>query len=252
MLLPVRILFLSWAYFLACRADTPRVVQPFWSIQARGGCFGCLPPFGPDGPWQAVLLDYPGLVKGAFLASYLDDESFNIVPSGPGFQHPQGNGVTLTLSNPLNNFTGVGTGINTRVSTVTGPGSLPYINTTVFVSDSWSLILPTGRRYSLNVGTLALYSKDGNNILEGLKTGGLIDTTSWSTHIGSVPYELPGSCMLGGYDPNRAIGDAAVLNAAVTGESDHVGHLFLVDALVGVEKGGSPFLPEEQITATTP
>lgn len=246
MLLLVRIFVLSWACLLACRAATPRVVQPLWSYQVQG-----LSPIGPDGPWQAVLVDYTGLVTGGLLASYLDNESSNVVPSEPGLQYPQGNGDTLRASDSWNNFTGVGTGIDTLVSMVAFPGSL-YINTTVFVSDSWSIGLPTGRKYRLNAGTLELYLKNSSNILGGLKARGLIDTMSWSTHIGSVPHQLPGSCMLGGYDPNRAIGAAAVSNAVSKSDSEYIDHLFLLDTILGVEKGGSPFPPEEQITATTP
>ncbi|KAL9105937.1 MAG: hypothetical protein Q9227_008961 [Pyrenula ochraceoflavens] len=58
-----------------------------------------------------------------------------------------------------------------------------------------------------------------------------IPSYSYAMHIGSVPYNYPGSLVFGGYDKGRMLGQATSFDGSVV----------LTDISIGVETGSSPF-----------
>lgn len=115
-------------------------------------------------------------------------------------------------------------------------------------------VYPGGSVYPVEVGTLSLGAPNLNRtfttgdgvpainltfVNSYLYTSGgprKIPSYSYGMHIGSVPLNIPGSLMLGGYDQSRTIGD-------VSSQSCDSAELTikLVDIGIGVATGGSPW-----------
>lgn len=115
-------------------------------------------------------------------------------------------------------------------------------------------VYPGGSVYPVEVGTLSLGAPNLNHtfttgdgvpainltfVNSYLYTSGgpkKIPSYSYGMHIGSVPLNIPGSLMLGGYDQSRTIGD-------VSSQSCDSAELTikLVDIGIGVATGGSPW-----------
>ena len=122
------------------------------------------------------------------------------------------------------------------------------VNATILPAEVWSTITPNGTTYnsSARVGVLALGRdtlgipgypyKDRPSIVEQIKNSGVISSNSFGLHIGSVPLNQPGSLILGGYDSNRVLGTVGVFRY-----QDEISTAPLVDVVLGVEEGGSPF-----------
>jgi hypothetical protein len=91
--------------------------------------------------------------------------------------------------------------------------------------DEWTIRLPNGTNYSSQVGTFSLYPPSS------------VFSASFGLHYGSVPLDLVGSLVYGGYDQSRVLGDAAILD--VSPEASMI--VPLLDIEIGVETGGTPF-----------
>ncbi|RYP47920.1 hypothetical protein DL768_006075 [Monosporascus sp. mg162] len=115
---------------------------------------------------------------------------------------------------------------------------LPPINTSISYVTERFVNLPSGSNYTNPVGTLGLgRDLDGDPwILEQLKSAGNIASNTFSLHMGSALLEQPGSLVLGGYEKNRALGQAGTFPLR-----DGRPTVILMDVFLGTEVGPSAF-----------
>lgn len=230
---------------------------------------------GPDGPWQALVIDvgdggksgegsnttevalYPAISYGSSIITTLaggrydprksrtanstryDNHFSDAAWVGDSFLHQTAN------STNYNDFFGINV-LDTSVP----------VNVTFAAMAKLDMELPNGSKYTPKVGSFGLAPADppafsddvvgAPSPLDQLKSRQIIGSRSFSLHLGSAGLGLPGSLVLGGYEQNRALGDVGVF----LGNSTQ--NLFLVDMMLGVEEGGSPFSKDLGITDQKP
>lgn len=127
-------------------------------------------------------------------------------------------------------------------------GTFVVYNSTISAVQAWTLGLPDGTDYSVQVGTLSLggtgmgiqnlgTSGIGQTIPGYAYAQGVVASNSWGLHYGSASLKQEGSLVFGGYDQNRVLGDVGVFRS-------FEGYLLqpnLLDIQIGVENGPSPF-----------
>ncbi|KAJ5455306.1 Peptidase aspartic [Penicillium sp. IBT 31633x] len=229
--------------------------------------------YGPDGPWNAVVVKmgtsrqevalYPGgwweswvLLSdfcdnttlsstcyaeeaGLFdpkLSRSWDNTSIGLMPSGYTFED-------LTWS-PTNAVPITGKAKRARESMELFGTTVPEVDL-IGVNQAYQTY-PGGQSYPLSVGYLSLGAQDINQTFD--RTGATM-ITSWlwngsesitsyayGMHVGSASLGIEGSLLLGGYDKSRALGEITA--------QPHTGHsapIQLLDISLGVAKGGSPW-----------
>ncbi|RYP63189.1 hypothetical protein DL769_007046 [Monosporascus sp. CRB-8-3] len=125
-------------------------------------------------------------------------------------------------------------------------GFAPRVNTSISYLTERSFRLPSGSNYTNPVGILGLgrdfndrpLRNSGDNpwILEQLKSAGDIASNTFSLHMGSALLEQPGSLVLGGYEKNRALGQAGTFPLW-----DGMPAVIVMDVFLGTEVGPSAF-----------
>ncbi|KAJ0159809.1 hypothetical protein CTA2_9074 [Colletotrichum tanaceti] len=219
--------------------------------------------FGPDGPWQAVLVKLNGagsqmqevpLWPGGSDVSEIptaDNGGAYVIPSSafvtgsraaadkwfsPDFTKSQGAGFEYRDGMELEQRFLGGSGDGGGNSGIT-------VNATFIAATIWTSSAPPldGTDYKPPVGILGLASQSNwsglvtpPSILEQLKASGDIDRNAFSVHVGSAALGLPGSLVLGGYDRNRALGRVGTFALA-----NGMPLVFLRDIVLGVEVGTS-------------
>ncbi|KAF2147928.1 hypothetical protein K461DRAFT_316399 [Myriangium duriaei CBS 260.36] len=234
--------------------------------------------YGFDGPWQAVVVQVGGFKNGSTPSSQWT--TVDLMPGGlwQNFvisqnytqTHPSSN-HNVTSWTPKGNQTQSGERIFYRPELDYRRASGLYLtgdiyaqnlntnwieqsfttpNTSSAAVDQGNVTLPDGSVYPLDVGYLAL---GGDQELQTFPTSftnatsipiqawnmpgylynqSSIRSFSYGLHIGSAALSYPGSLVFGGYDRGRAIGPGTVY--ADTPPQ-------LLDIVIGVETGGSPF-----------
>ena len=137
-------------------------------------------------------------------------------------------------------------------------GLLPEVemNTWMLALHQWNLRFPNGRNYTPQAGILGLGPMDGTSsdpsrsLLKQLKANGTIASEFCGLHLGSVLLKQQGSMLLGGYEQNRVLGTVGCFNLSTAlSIGDGVGPQgFLLDVILGVETGASPFKESNDIS----
>ena len=227
--------------------------------------------FGADGPWQAIKAQ-PGssqvyLYPGGSLASQVLSTGFcqnsgspNCAAAAGGFYTPSSS-ATGIFSNDGTDQYGGGNATNVTAT------SLPVLDNLslgldegdthtipgfdLVVLNSSVINLPNGSTYPSDLGFFSLggpglnqtFGTGSDQLVANYSTGwlyqtGITSSASYGLHIGSVPFNLPGSLIFGGFDQNRVIGEVGVFEYLGQGGFTQVN---LIDLILGVEEGGWPF-----------
>lgn len=241
-------------------ASTPEPRPLTWSAKA----------YGPDGPWQAIQVQFgtPGQPIDAYPAGVW--ESLLIAPticeypeSAPtcfaeqaGVYDPMKSSTVygvnyVTIVNQTFSGTQVLTGDGTYVLdtlTMLGTDLIPNFslpNLTTFLVMRAYRTLPNGTTYSAAVGNIALGAPATNmtfgSVNGSLLTGYLdehdvVPSSSFGLHIGSANLRIPGSLWIGGYDQFRIVGPISSQSYSQDGFP-----IDLLDISIGVAVGQSPF-----------
>lgn len=225
--------------------------------------------FGPDGPWQAVVvtITYP-IVNFTYLhQSQQFFQNINLSPA-PGF--------TGWVPSPqaCSNYSTGSCGIRGMLSPLPGHGTpigepyfnfvwdtIPHhgtwgwgilgnttradllvagthkLNISIAVAEAMSVTYPSGRILGQELGSLGLGSstaRANESFVLDMYDSSLITSDSYGLHVGAASLRYPGSLIVGGYDRGRVIGPVASYSAAAEVAS-------LLDIVIGVETGGTPF-----------
>ncbi|KAJ5193054.1 Peptidase aspartic [Penicillium cf. viridicatum] len=227
--------------------------------------------FGPDGPWNAVLVELGSakeqiaLYPGAWWTSYIILSSYcsNFTISSYCYADDAGtfSAQSTTWDNTSIQYVPDGTWGSLDISQT---NAIPVYGKAHRSTDMMSLFgtdipssnlitvqdgyqtYPGGNNYPLEVGTLALgaqymnqtFGDIGGTIATGWLWNGskTIESYTYGMHIGSSSLGIPGSLMLGGYDQSRVLGDVSV--QPHTGSSAPIN---LLDVSLGVATGSSPW-----------
>ncbi|KAJ5154324.1 Peptidase aspartic [Penicillium coprophilum] len=229
--------------------------------------------YGPDGPWNAVLVKMgSGRQEIAMYAGrwwetwvFLSDYCSNITTSPVCYAEEAGlfnPGMSSTWDNTSIKLDPTGYSwedLNfspTNAVPVSGKArrareTMELYGTTVPDVDLISIsqgyqTYPGGQSYPLQVGYLSLGAQDVNQTFDKLGAtmitswlwngSGTISSYTYGMHIGSAPLGIAGSLMLGGYDKSRALGEVSA--QPHTGSSAPIS---LLDISLGVAEGGSPW-----------
>ena len=254
--------------YIVLSCTTPILASTFqmrWSTDFDQNAFPTT--FGPDGPWQGVVVNVGNssgnslLPSGVFMALYFDGGSRSLILTpevGGNYSIGKSSSVfNATLEGLVGNEWGT-----LSNGTFDGPTAFDYLavasrlatgnpyraNATILSALNWTADGEMVRTfYRPQVGVLALGPPDsedprsplakGTSILSQMKTAGQIGSNSFGFHIGSVPLNQPGSMILGGYDSERIVDQVGVFQNA-----DNLPIAFLLDVRIGTE-GVSPFDP---------
>ena len=221
--------------------------------------------FGPDGPWQAVVVTIgngtSGRSGGVAVPLWPSGaDRTQIITSDAGGNYSISNSTSVvkqrsSLGNSdswtaqvMSNSTTSGIGIYDRVSLSSkmSDDDSKTVNASIAANDEWVFAQPSGTNYTAKVGILGLGPESDTggslsgrtgpgSIIAQMKASKAIESMSFALHIGSAAHEQPGSMVFGGYDQARALGPVGTFKAQgfPTG--------FLLDVTLGVEEGGSPF-----------
>lgn len=241
--------------------------------------FASTRPYGPDGPWQAVSVQfgsppqdldlYPG---GVYESSILTNQlclDITVSPCGSG-----------GLFNPQNSNTINETGIAFGTETKAASSSLWSNNATLFsysntiaitdelqiagqtvmnlsaiMYDNITMAYPDGN-YPLQLGQLSLGPGVNQTFTEGtgnpavnaslipgsLAAQNVIPSSSYGLHVGFIAakFKVDLSLWLGGYDASRIVGP--VSSQTVQNDANNEFIIDLLDIGIGVDNGESPFL----------
>ncbi|OHF00800.1 hypothetical protein CORC01_03874 [Colletotrichum orchidophilum] len=212
--------------------------------------------FGPDGPWQAPLLELNGTrmplwPTGSDVSELLTTKvggdytpSTGAVETGSmrSFSETWFSSVFMGAS-----WSGMeywdGMVIDSRMDT----SHEIKVNATIVAAAEWvgaTESKPTA--YMPSVGTLGLGPTDRSDdktppgILEQLKGSGDIDRTAFSVHMGSAVLDIPGSLVLGGYEQNRALGQVGTFAL-----QDSVPMMFLRDIIFDFQVRNTSSYPSQ-------
>ncbi|KAH8678797.1 aspartic peptidase domain-containing protein [Tricladium varicosporioides] len=228
--------------------------------------------YGPDGPWQAVsvAIGTPPQKLDLFPGGYYSSRIF-----GSSLCNTACDAQNAGVFNPQSSST-------VATSFATGPGTNNisfYYNTNIFginsslyydtlkvvpdapdtptvplfaleVMTAGFNVLPSGKKYSLQVGGLALGAQDPNQTFpraglpnwngtalpSSLFEQGLVPSNSYGLHIGSATMKIPGSLYIGGYDQTRVLGPVSVQPYAFNWLP-----IDMLDIEIGTAVGNSPF-----------
>ena len=133
-----------------------------------------------------------------------------------------------------------------------GSNSAP--NASIYTLADWNVTFSNGRNYTPPAGILGLgpsYDNPNSSILGQCKASGDIASKFGGFHMSSGALNQPGSMVLGGWDENRIVGDVGVFNLLISSPAPGPNaqdiylpggpQAFLLDVILDVETGGSPF-----------
>ncbi|RAL08052.1 putative aspartic-type endopeptidase [Aspergillus homomorphus CBS 101889] len=248
----MRRLFLSVLTVLvdATYAASPHVMT--WSSQA----------YGPDGPWQAVMVEvgsnkqpvalYPGATYTSTILT--DSICTNKTVSSICYATQAGtyNQTESTSAYPLSRSSwetlywavegkGIEGGLGDQISF--GP-TVPNVSIQAVYQTYQTY--PNGKAYPVQVGNLALGAPWSTATLANVtlniitawlyNSGGdnAIPSYSYGMHIGSVNPPIPGSLVLGGYDQSRVLGDISAQSVSLNTSTSGALQISLKDIGLGV------------------
>lgn len=221
--------------------------------------------YGPDGPWTAITVQvggvnsqgtsqvdlYPSGKFGSMILSKDACTNYADTPCGKGgFWEPSYTDSTDTnyradWTNNAGNYDGGG---EEYIQAVTINGRT-VSNVPLVSIDEITYNTPGGKKYGPELGMLALggvgdsqvqdfvtatseNASSGFMVTAGLFNKSIIPSYAYGLHIGAAAFDYGGSLVLGGYDQGRLLGK-------YTNYTE--GTVQLLDIVLGVETGGSPF-----------
>lgn len=219
--------------------------------------------FGPDGPWQGIVFDVkydnPVSIKqtvsflpawwpsgkgpSAYIPSDRSCDNFTESGCGVGGTIPP-SPVDTNTDFHWNSFDIYGgdwffncTGNWSTAELVLSPSLLLWDPEVIVSSNLW-ITYPSGITTGFETGLLGLggsprYWKD--NPPEYVYRKGFVSSNSFGMHIGAANLDYPGSLVFGGYDKGRVLGPVVTFNAK------EWALVQLLDVIIGVELGESPF-----------
>ncbi|SPO01546.1 uncharacterized protein DNG_04219 [Cephalotrichum gorgonifer] len=248
-------------------ADT---IQLTWTTDERARKSFPKGTFGPDGPWQALaVFAGAGGVPVPMWPSGSDTTEIPTVEAGGKYSAEDSRSAVATGAS--RGMTDTWFGSPFLGSSSLGKGYFETITLWEKISDTsakangsivaaaeFNRQLPDGRQLKEEVGIFGLSpvadqesvgsdSESHPSILEQLKSGNKIGSTSFSVHVGSAAFEQPGSMVLGGYEQNRIVGKAGAFSLSAPG----IPFISLLDVAIGVETGVSPFGSFDPISVFT-
>ena len=164
-----------------------------------------------------------------------------------------GPGVVSTMSSDdARNEAGSASVVLDRVRLINTTGSpITIANSSIDIVHEELITFPDGTSYSPSIGFLAIASLNstrGFTHAQGqiapnyLYNKGITPSASMGLHYGSARVGPTGSLVWGGYDRSRVIGDVGVFNVSpATYPTQQLIQVNLVDIVIGVESGTSPF-----------
>ncbi|SPO06216.1 uncharacterized protein DNG_08905 [Cephalotrichum gorgonifer] len=230
--------------------------------------------FGPDGPWQAVAVFAGDSLKyryGTPVPLWPSASDANEIPTiGAGGNYSVANSSSavdreVMSSSPIAyppafNLSADGKLYFDDITLSRGIyGDPEKTNGSIFAAETRQRTLPNGKKLDETVGVLGfgpnrerfrpedVGAAEWPSILEQLKKDKKIGSSSFSVHVGSVPFEQSGSLVLGGYDQTRVVGETGVFSLPDNSEP----FMPLLDVVLGVETGSSPFGSDGQISVYT-
>ncbi|KAK5167759.1 uncharacterized protein LTR77_007458 [Saxophila tyrrhenica] len=213
--------------------------------------------FGPDGPWQAVSLGlkypadedyspvnvYPSNLYNTIAALYVptsqacqNDTTGSCAAGGTVNSLAYTNGSSWYTY--LNEKTGYYFYYNGSTAYMDAllPQGIVASGTIVDVCKIAEVTYPNGNTVPAEVGLMGLggspLARKYNPPL-AVYQDDVTQSNTYGLHIGSAQFKYPGSLILGGYDRGRVIGPVLSFDAH--------SQLGLLDIMIGVEAGGSPF-----------
>ncbi|KAI9158004.1 hypothetical protein HJFPF1_05989 [Paramyrothecium foliicola] len=219
-------------------------------------------PRGPDGPWQGLQVPVGGFSLSAMLPSGHWRSEVLAKAAGGTYDPKMSKTANIShlgnngLSNPWGSADYYSGGFGPQYLDMVGFGEARHeANMSIIALQRSEIGIAGQREYAAQFGTLGLAPARLHedpagvatnhdrvfppSILEQFKSQNLIQSQSYSLHLGSVPLGQPGSLVLGGYEQNRALGDVAIFGLVGTDRGRP--KAFLVDLTLGVETGASPF-----------
>ncbi|KAJ5627876.1 hypothetical protein N7490_010104 [Penicillium lividum] len=241
--------------------------------------------YGPDGPWNAVLVAlgnnkqqvalYPGdrWASTILLDTICSTPNLTGADSGSScladdagtFDIATSNSVYIPSdnSNDTSDMAWISGADNAFVNKFGGDayvkegqlGDLIFFGGITVLNASISGIYeayqeyPNGKRYPVEVGTLALggpaLNQTVNNVTYNLLgayawQNNQIPSYSWGMHIGSVEPSIAGSLVMGGYDQDRVVGNVSSQQVNATQDVGTL-DITLYDIGLGVAEGESPW-----------
>ncbi len=242
--------------------------------------------YGPDGPWQVVTVkignEFAGdavstvnLLPGGMWESMINtplvcngSSADACLAAKAGLYNINGSRHAvriLTTSSPwvwewdsevALNISGHSTIVLDQMSISTLQETVTVGNIALFAVEASQIMLPDGRNYSTQVGSLSLgspkqgmirYNPDkydnstnhplGVTIPGYLAHQNLTPSNSFGLHYGSASLGPVGSLVWGGYDQSRVLGDIGSFDL----DSKNAMLVSLLDVQIGVENGTSPF-----------
>lgn len=124
------------------------------------------------------------------------------------------------------------------------------ITAPITLANNWTRQVWNGQNYTVMIGQLGLNPSDNSpSMAERFMKAGYIDSPSYSMHLGNSQVGPSGRVTLGGYEQNRVGGDVGVFTHKPGSNAPMIN---LVDMMLGVEVGGSPFDPKLNISKDHP
>ena len=230
---------------------------PWQAVSVSVGGWDPLDPSteGNDFPYanpsdQSQVDLYPG---GSFSSSVITKEAcasfskFGECGTG-GTWEPPANGTDISFAPTNNNpVTGIHESMNIFRNAITNQKTTVF-NVSLGPVGAGNITNPDGTSRGVELGNLALGAEQQEQVFSLSDDGSVppieawtfsgrlynlsqIPSYSYTLHIGSVPYNYPGSLVFGGYDKGRMLGSATSFD----------GDVQLSDISIGVEEGASPF-----------
>ncbi|OBR14912.1 Aspartic-type endopeptidase [Colletotrichum higginsianum IMI 349063] len=212
--------------------------------------------FGPDGPWQAVLVKLNG--TGSQMQEvplWPGGSGVSEIPTadnGGAYNMPSSavrTGRSRAASDKWfstvfmeSEWSGFEYWDGMELEPRFGSGTQITANATFVAATKWTGSAPLNETdYRPSVGILGFAPRSERSddttvpsILEQLKASGDIDRNAFSVHVGSAALGLPGSLVLGGYERNRALGQVGTFTL-----TDSIPIMYLRDVVLDVEVGTS-------------
>lgn len=212
---------------------------------------------GPDGPWQALVIDVGDVGNASQVALYpIFSYGSSVVTKSAGGKYDPSESRTANLTG-YDGLSDAWRGDSFLAEEVNGTNYNDFfglnildtvvpVNTTFKAVESLSVKLPNGSAYTNKIGNFGLAAADtatfpadnvgAPGVLDQLKADTQISSRSWSLQMGSAALNLAGSLILGGYDKSRTTGAVGTFLGG-----DGLTYVWLVDLELGMEEGGSTF-----------
>ncbi|KAL8921717.1 MAG: hypothetical protein Q9208_005647 [Pyrenodesmia sp. 3 TL-2023] len=238
-----------------------------WTTDTTGdNRFGPGGRLGPDGPWQAVLvsvgLTYSTASHSLMWPSGTSTTNILLADGRGRYSKSDANATSIGSAaesdawlNPSNTSDSSYAHIHDDILIDQGTDLIGPYNASIYAYHQWDVSFPNGHNYTARAGILGLGPSESNplSFLGQMKAGGTIASTFCGLHMGSALLGQAGSMILGGYEQNRVLGDVGTFDLQTSDPNENYlfipGPLaFLLDVVLDVETGGSPFNESSSIS----